>query len=108
MCLELRPLLHGILHLAVPGAVAGVAFRGRWRRAWLVMVATLLVDLDHLLADPRYDPDRCSLGFHPLHTAPAIVAYAGLAAWPRTRLVGVGLLIHMALDAIDCVWMRFG
>lgn len=100
--MTLRALIHLLLHLLVPGAVARVFFRARWRQAWLVMVATMAVDLDHLLATPLYDPNRCSIGFHPLHTVPAIVLYVALAAWPRTRLVGVGLLIHMALDGIDC------
>ncbi len=66
------------------------------------MVATLAVDVDHLLATPVYDPDRCSIGFHPLHTAPAILLYLALAAVPRTRVVGVGLVLHMVLDALDC------
>ena len=35
--------------------------------------ATMLVDLDHLLATPLYNPDRCSLGFHPLHTTLPII-----------------------------------
>jgi hypothetical protein len=97
--------IHLLLHVLVPGAVAWLAFRGQWRTAWLVMVGTMLIDLDHLLAEPIYDPGRCSIGFHPLHTGPAIGAYALLALWPRARLVGVGLLIHVALDAIDCLLM---
>lgn len=95
--------LHLLLHLLVPGAVAWLAFRPRWRRAWLVMVATMIVDADHLLASPVFDPARCSIGFHPLHTAPAIALYALLSLWPRTRPAGVGLLIHMLLDALDCL-----
>jgi Family of unknown function (DUF6122) len=102
----LRSVLHLILHGLVPGTVAWTFFRPRWRTAWLVMLATMLVDLDHFLARPVYDPDRCSIGFHPLHTTPAILLYAVLAAIPKTRLVGVGLLIHMALDLLDCGWMR--
>lgn len=104
----LRSVFHLILHVTVPGAVAWVFFRAHWRRAWLVMLATMLVDLDHILARPLYDPDRCSIGFHPLHTAPAVAVYALLALFPRTRRVGLGLLIHMVLDALDCVWMRAG
>ena len=42
----------------------------------------MLVDLDHLLADPIYDPERCSIGFHPLHSIPAIVVYALMFALP--------------------------
>jgi len=98
-------VLHLLLHIVVPGAVAWLAFRSQWRRAWGLMLLTLLVDVDHLLADPIYDPGRCSIGFHPLHTWPVMGLYAGLALWRPTRIVGVGLLIHMALDAADCAMM---
>lgn len=97
--------LHLVLHAAVPGVVAFLFFRPRWRRAWLIMVATMLVDLDHLLADPIYDPGRCSIGFHPLHSYPAIAVYALLTLPRKTRLVGLGLVIHMALDGLDCLFM---
>jgi hypothetical protein len=100
--MTLASVAHLVLHAVVPGAVAWFFFRNRWRRAWLIMLATMLVDLDHLLADPIYDPNRCGIGFHPLHTAPAIAVYAVLSILPRTRLIGVGLLVHMALDLVDC------
>jgi hypothetical protein len=70
------------------------------------MLVTMSVDLDHLLALPVYDPNRCSIDFHPLHTVWAIGVYVGLSGFRRTRIWGVGLLIHMALDVIDCLWMR--
>lgn len=69
------------------------------------MVLSLVVDLDHLLATPIFDPNRCSIGFHPLHTYWVMPLYLGLWAVPKTRLVGLGLVIHMVLDGIDCVWM---
>lgn len=104
--MSFRSLFHLLLHLAVPLAVALLFFRARWQRATLIMIATMIVDLDHLLATPLYDPNRCSIGFHPLHTWPAVLAYVALT-FPRiTRLIGIGLLIHMALDAIDCAWMK--
>ncbi len=96
-------LLHLVLHAVVPGAVALVFFRPHWKKAWLIMFSTMFVDLDHLLADPIYDPSRCSIGFHPLHTYPAIAAYVVLLVPRMSRLPGIGLLIHMALDALDCV-----
>ena len=96
-------LLHLGLHAAVPGGVALLFFRRDWKRAWLIMFATMLVDLDHLLADPIYDPDRCGIGFHPLHSTPAIAAYALLLIPRPTRLIALGLVIHMALDALDCI-----
>ncbi|HEY3358048.1 MAG TPA: DUF6122 family protein [Polyangia bacterium] len=102
----LRFALHLVLHVVAPAALARVVAPRRWVCGWLVMLATMVVDLDHLLAHPVLDPQRCSLGFHPLHSPWAIVAYALLAALPRTRLVGLGLLLHMALDALDCVLQR--
>jgi hypothetical protein len=98
-----RTAFHLALHALVPCAIAWFFFRNEWRRAVLIMLATMAVDLDHLLASPVFDPDRCSIGFHPLHTWPAIFVYA-LATLPRaTRLVGIGLLVHMALDWSDCM-----
>jgi hypothetical protein len=76
-----------------------------WLRAWVWMVLANLVDLDHLLATPVYDPTRCSIGFHPLHGTLAIALYA-LALLPRpSRPLAAGLLLHMVWDQIDCWWM---
>lgn len=100
--MTLAAVLHGVLHVLVPLAVAWGFFRARWLRVWLILLATMVVDLDHLLATPIYQPDRCSIGFHPLHRAPAIAVYGAMTLWPPTRLVGLGLVIHMALDASDC------
>ena len=104
--MPIRPVVHLVLHALLPALVARKFYRQTFWKAWLIMCATMLVDFDHLLADPVYDPDRCSIGFHPLHQYPLIAVYALAAAWPRTRLVGIGLLLHMFLDGIDCFWMR--
>ena len=95
-------MFHLALHFVMPAIVAGLFFRQRWQMAYLVMMATMLVDLDHLLAAPIYDASRCSIGFHPLHEPWFIVRYAVLCFVPKTRLMGVGLMIHMVLDSIDC------
>jgi len=97
--------VHVALHILVPGLVARFAYRERWIKAWLIMVATTVVDLDHLLASPIYDPTRCSIGFHPLHSYVAIYAYFVMAVIPKLRLVGIGLLIHMGVDLVDCLWV---
>lgn len=94
--------MHILLHLFVPAVVAGLFFRREWSKAYLIMIATMLVDLDHLLANPIYDPERCSIGFHPLHSFWAIAIYFVLCFPRKTRLVGIGLMIHMALDSLDC------
>ena len=103
MLLPLLPLLHLVLHIVIPGITARLAFREQWLNAWLIMVLTMLVDLDHLLASPVYDPGRCGINFHPLHSYPAIGAYFLLLLVPKLRIIGVGLLIHMGLDFIDCI-----
>ncbi|MEG2981709.1 MAG: DUF6122 family protein [Stenotrophomonas sp.] len=109
--MSLRAIFHLLLHLAVPALVAWLFFRDPEKsvgfgRAWLLLLLGWAIDIDHLLADPIYAPDRCSIGFHPLHTAPAIAVYGALVVPRRTRLFGIGLLIHIALDAIDCLVMH--
>ena len=39
--------------------------RTEWKKAYIIMLLTMLVDLDHLLANPIFDPNRCSINFHP-------------------------------------------
>ena len=97
-----KSVFHLALHFVVPALLVGLFYRQHWRVAYLILIATMLVDVDHLLADPIYDPTRCSIGFHPLHQLGFIAFYGFLSAIPHTRLLGLGLIIHMALDAIDC------
>jgi hypothetical protein len=104
-------MLHLALHFLVPAIIAVAFFKKNWKVAWLLMAATILVDIDHLLANPIYDPGRCSIGFHPLHQLWFIFAYMALCFVPITQLIGIGLTVHMALDAIDCqvtggVWIN--
>ncbi|MDH4057092.1 MAG: DUF6122 family protein [Gammaproteobacteria bacterium] len=95
-------MLHILLHFAVPAVVAGLFFRPQWLKSFLILISTMLVDLDHLLAHPIYDAERCSIAFHPLHTYWAIGIYVVLCFPKQTRIVGIGLMIHMALDLLDC------
>ncbi|MGH1344907.1 MAG: DUF6122 family protein [Nannocystales bacterium] len=102
-----RFLTHYGLHFGAPGALAWLLFRERWKTAWGLMVATMVVDADHLLADPVFEPDRMSVGFHPLHSYPAIALYALMLLVPctRVRVVAVGLLFQMLPDAQDSLWV---
>ncbi len=101
-----REIIHMGLHIALPAVAARLGFAGRWKRSWAIMMMTMAVDLDHLAAEPIFDPNRCSIGFHPLHSGAAIVIYLLLTGIPRFRIIGVGLLLHMVVDGIDCIWMR--
>ena len=98
-------ILHVILHFFVPLAVAKIVWREKWIRPFLIMALTIAVDLDHLLAEPIFDPNRCSIGTHPLHSWSAIGVYLACLLSPHLRIVASGLLIHMTLDGIDCLWL---
>lgn len=100
-----RSQLHLLLHVIVPAIVAFGLGRAQKLRALLIMLSAILIDLDHLLASPIYDPNRCSLDFHPLHHYSIHPLYLAMTLHPKTRWFGIGLLIHVALDGIDCLLM---
>ncbi|AGH81651.1 hypothetical protein PCNPT3_08565 [Psychromonas sp. CNPT3] len=95
-------MFHLYLHFIVPALLVGIFYRNIWKVAYFIMISTMLVDIDHLLADPIYSPNRCSIGFHPLHQLWFIVLYVVLCFIPKTRFIGLGLSVHMVLDSIDC------
>jgi hypothetical protein len=68
------------------------------------MASTILIDLDHLFSDPIFDPNRCSIEFHPLHTYWAAGFYCILLLAPswRLRAVAIGCLWHLLTDLNDC------
>ncbi len=106
----MRGILHIAAHFLVPAGIAPWLSKymdeGKsWQYYWLVMSSTIIVDLDHLLANPIYNPGRCSIGFHPLHSFWAIGAYVLLLIPKKTRVISIGLIIHMLLDGIDCAMM---
>ncbi|BBG60302.1 hypothetical protein PRJH_1965 [Providencia rustigianii] len=79
-------------------------WRKNWQLAALLMIATMAIDLDHLLADPIFDPDRCGVGYHPMHTIWAAIAYVVLFFFPSWKLkaIAVGCLFHLFTDSVDC------
>ena len=102
----LRPFLHYFLHFAFPVVIAYVFFRNDWKKAYFIMLATMLVDADHFLSTPVFSPDRSSINFHPLHTYWAIGVYVLLLFFRGIpRIIGVGLLLHMLTDWIDSLWL---
>ena len=102
----MQQLVHYFLHLGFPLLIAFIFFRKNAGKVYLIFLLTMLVDLDHLLAVPLFDPCRCSIGFHPLHSYYAIAIYILMLFFRRTRIFALGLLMHMATDAIDCSWMQ--
>gem|GEM_PF-6295822 len=52
-----RTIIHYSLHFLAPGIIAGIFFPEQWIVAWLIMIATMLVDGDHLFSKPIFDPN---------------------------------------------------
>ncbi|MFQ6006397.1 MAG: DUF6122 family protein [Woeseia sp.] len=82
-------------------------FREKFFASWITLTMTPLIDIDHLPADPVYDPDRYSSGFHPKHKYPAMAAYGLLLVWPRLRRVAIGLLTRGGMDGLASVGLRY-
>lgn len=102
----MQTFIHYFLHLGFPFFIALVFFRKEWKKVYLILLATMLVDLDHLLADPIFQANRCSINFHPLHTYYAMAVYALLLFLRKPfNIIGIGLLFHMLTDLIDCLLM---
>lgn len=107
----LRAVVHYTLHFVAPLLLALLFFPdGKRRKAYFIMLATMVVDLDHLLATPVFAPHRMSIGFHPLHSYPAIALYVVLCCLPYGRrrylpwwgrAVAIGLVFHMITDWQD-------
>ena len=102
----MQVIVHYFLHLVFPFFIAFVFFRKEWKKAYLILLATMLVDLDHLLASPIFEANRCSINFHPLHTYYAMIVYVVLLFFKKPfNIIGIGLLFHMLTDLTDCMWM---
>ena len=99
-----QTLIHYFFHFGMPLMGAYVFFRNDYKKVYLILLATMLVDLDHLLATPIFSPNRCSINFHPLHSYYAMAVYVAMLVLPKPyRVTGLGLLLHMMTDLNDCV-----
>lgn len=105
----LRTLVHYGMHFLAPYFIARLWCGRSQRTVYLLLLGTMAIDLDHLLVRPIFDPERCSVGFHLLHSYSMIVLYALLCVLPYERLgwpwwlrvLGVGLCFHILTDAQD-------
>jgi hypothetical protein len=99
-------IIHYSLHFLLPLLIARQFFQSYWQRAYVIMLLTMLVDLDHLLSMPILMVNRCSICFHPLHSTFAISIYLILLFYKGSlRILGIGLLLHMLTDFIDCIFI---
>ncbi len=99
-------IVHYFLHLVLPYFIARLFFKSNWQRAYGLMLLTMLIDLDHLLASPVMQVNRCSICYHPLHSVYAMVVYGILLFFKGDwRILGIGFMMHMATDFIDCIFI---
>ena len=97
-------IMHYSLHFFLPLLSAILFFRKDWKKFYLIMLLTMIVDLDYLFANPIYQADRCSINFHPLHSYYAIAVYIIMIFLRRPfNIIGIGLLLHMLTDFFDCL-----
>jgi hypothetical protein len=98
-------LAHYSLHFIFPILISRVLFKKYWQSAFILMLLTMLIDLDHLFATPIFDFNRCSIGYHPFHTIYATIFYLILLFFPSWKLkaISVGCLWHLSTDYIDCL-----
>ena len=100
-----RHLIHYGIHFLVPVLIALLFFKDNRLKVAMILLAGILIDIDHLWANPVFDPQRCSIGFHTLHTYWAITIYILLLFFKPTRLIGLALTIHIVADTVDCLLM---
>ena len=102
----MQTFIHYFLHLGFPLLIALAFFRKEWKKAYLILLASMLVDLDHLIATPIFQANRCSINYHILHTYYAMSLYLLLLFFRKPfSIIGIGLLLHMLTDFIDCAMM---
>lgn len=89
----------------VPIVIGLVFFKKDRVKIILILLSGILIDVDHLLAQPIFDANRCSIGFHPLHSYMAIGLYMLLFLFRKTRIIGLALLIHIIADISDCLFI---
>lgn len=98
----LRFFLHYGIHFILPIIIAFLFFKENRTRAMIILLAGILIDVDHVFADPIFDPNRCSINFHPLHSYWAIAVYLALFFFKKVRIFSIALLIHILADFTDC------
>lgn len=101
----MRDVVHYGIHFIGPLIMALLFFRANFWKAYGLMLLGICIDLDHLLATPMFDANRCSINFHPLHSYYAMAIYLMLCIPKATRIIGLGLVIHILADSTDCLLM---
>ena len=103
----LRFSLHYGIHFLLPLAIALWFYKPRLFKVYVIFLLGFTIDLDHLFATPIFNPNRCSIDYHFLHSYYAIAIYGLLFILKKTRLIGIGLLCHILADSADCLLLNY-
>ncbi|MFL1896873.1 DUF6122 family protein [Aquimarina sp. 2-A2] len=102
-----RTLIHYGFHFILPLMVSLYWYRKEWKQVYIFFLLAMLIDIDHLWAQPIFDPDRCSVGYHTFHSTIAIAIYFLLLLPKKSRILAIALLWHITTDTIDCWLMSY-
>ncbi len=95
--------IHILASLLLFGLVYAVEYKYLKRKLklrnvfWQIMLANL-IDLDHLFTYPMYEPGRCSIDNHFLHSRYFIVVYV-LGLFTKFRYFFLSVLVHLLIDS---------
>jgi hypothetical protein len=98
----LKFTVHYGFHFLLPLLISFLCFKKNWKTIYLIFLCSMLVDLDHLVANPIFQKNRCIINFHPLHSYIAIGMYFMGLFFKKTRIIAFALLLHILTDFIDC------
>jgi Family of unknown function (DUF6122) len=102
----MQPIIHYSMHFVVPLLFAWVIDKKNYLKIYAILLCTMLIDVDHLFANPIFMADRCSINFHVLHNLYFVPIYMALLFFKGTwRVVGIGLCFHIFTDFCDCAFM---
>jgi len=101
--MSLKFIVHYGFHFLLPIVISLCFYKKNWIQVYFIFIGTMFIDLDHLLANPIFDTNRCSINFHPLHTFYAIGVYTTMLIPKKIRVLGIALLLHMFADYLDCI-----
>ncbi|MGB2088610.1 MAG: DUF6122 family protein [Psychroflexus salarius] len=108
----LQPIIHYSLHFVFIAWFAHQFKRQEfgWFKVYLILLSSMLIDIDHLWATPIFDPNRCSVGFHTFHSEISLGLYILVFLFSKEfwlKLLTFGLIFHIITDEIDCLMSTY-
>jgi hypothetical protein len=102
----LQIFIHYGFHFLVPLLFAFLLNKKHYKKTYLILLCTMLIDIDHILASPVFLANRCSIGYHFFHTVYFFPIYIALLFCKNNwRIIGIGLCWHIITDFVDCIFI---